>query len=166
MFNSPQALHRKLAPVSQQPGFTLIELLVTVAIVAILATIAYPVYTDQIAKARRAEVQAELMSLAGFMERIYTETGCYNPGPDMDCSTTGDAAPPAISAADDHFDYYDIGWSVTPDASSFELEAKPTAGKAQEGDGLLRIDHLGRRWWDENNNKDVKDANEDDWIRN
>jgi type IV pilus assembly protein PilE len=85
----------------------------------------------------------------------------------MDCGNgNADAAAPDISAADDGYDYYDIAFSGVPDADSFLLEATPTAGTAQAGDGILRINHLGQRWWDENGDGDVTDANEDDWIRN
>ena len=60
--------------------------MIVVAIVAILAAIAYPSYRDQIERTRRADAQAVLMQAAQFMERIYTENGCYNP--DDDCSGT------------------------------------------------------------------------------
>ena len=40
-----------------QQGFTLIELMVTVAIVGILASIAYPSYQDSVMKSRRADVK-------------------------------------------------------------------------------------------------------------
>ena len=61
-------------------GFTLIELLIAVAIVGILAAIAYPSYLEQIRKTRRADAEAVLMQAAQFMERVYSEAGCYNPG--------------------------------------------------------------------------------------
>ena len=59
-------------------GFTLIELMVVVAIVAILAAIAYPSYRSQIEKTRRADAKAVLMQAAQYMERLYTENGCYD----------------------------------------------------------------------------------------
>jgi type IV pilus assembly protein PilE len=45
-------------------GFTLIELMVTVAIVAILAAVAYPSYQNQVKRGRRAAAQAHLMDIA------------------------------------------------------------------------------------------------------
>ena len=59
-------------------GFTLIELLIAVAIVGIIAGIAYPSYQDQIRKSRRAQGKTELLELAQFMERNFTITGRYN----------------------------------------------------------------------------------------
>ncbi len=61
-------------------GFTLVEVVITVAIVGILAAIAYPSYISQIQKVRRADVQTVLMQNAQYLQRIYTQTGCYNPG--------------------------------------------------------------------------------------
>ena len=44
-------------------GFTLIELMIVVAIVAILASIAYPSYKDSVLKSRRAEARTALSEL-------------------------------------------------------------------------------------------------------
>ena len=58
-------------------GFTLIELMITVAIVGILAAIAYPSYQDSILKGRRAEGRTALLNLLQQQERYYTQTGTY-----------------------------------------------------------------------------------------
>lgn len=59
-------------------GFTLIELMITVAIVGILAAIAYPSYQQYVLRSARAEAAGLLMEIAGGMERHYTTVGNYN----------------------------------------------------------------------------------------
>jgi type IV pilus assembly protein PilE len=41
-------------------GFTLLELMIVVAVIAILASVAYPSYLDSVRKSRRADAQAAL----------------------------------------------------------------------------------------------------------
>lgn len=58
-------------------GFSLIEVMIAVAIVGILAAIAYPAYTNQIAKGRRAECRAGLMQALQQQERYFTQFNAY-----------------------------------------------------------------------------------------
>jgi len=57
---------------SNSSGFTLIELVVTVAIVGILASVAYPSYISQVRKAVRAELAKDILECAAVLERRYT----------------------------------------------------------------------------------------------
>jgi type IV pilus assembly protein PilE len=58
-------------------GFTLIELMITVAIVAILASIAFPAYTSQVRKGKRAEGKAKILTAQQRLERYYTDNSTY-----------------------------------------------------------------------------------------
>ncbi|HKS13261.1 MAG TPA: type IV pilin protein [Pseudomonas sp.] len=61
-----------------QRGLSLIELLLVVAVVGMLAGIAYPSYTDQVRRAARAEAVATLQDSALRLERHYSRAGQYH----------------------------------------------------------------------------------------
>lgn len=103
---------------SAYDGFTLLELMIVVAIVAILATIAYPSYREQVMKSRRADAKAALYNWAQALERCYTQYGAYD---DDNCSAidAGD-----FVARDSENRLYQITGAV--DVSTFTLTATPS----------------------------------------
>lgn len=56
---------------SKQSGFTLIELMIAVVILAILAAIAMPMYSNYITKAKARSAQSDLVALSVVMESLY-----------------------------------------------------------------------------------------------
>ena len=68
-------------------GFTLLELMIAVAIVAIIATIAYSSFMRQVAKSRRTDAKAALLSCAQMLERFNTQSGSYAAGADAAVNT-------------------------------------------------------------------------------
>ncbi len=104
-------------------GFTLIELMIVVVIIGILAAIAYPSYQEQVRQTRRANAQANLMELASYMERYYTENFTY-------VGTKG--ALPFSQSPKSGTAYYSIVVASDPTATSYQLVA--TAQGAQADD--------------------------------
>lgn len=58
-------------------GFTLTELMIVVAIVGILAAVAYPSYVGSVRKSNRSDAQIALTEAGARQERLHAETGTY-----------------------------------------------------------------------------------------
>lgn len=61
----------------QETGFTLIELMITVAIIGILAAIAYPSYQEYVLRGNRTEGMAMLNDAAARQERFFAQNNSY-----------------------------------------------------------------------------------------
>jgi len=62
----------------QQRGFTLIEVMIVVAIVAILAAVALPSYTDYVKRGKIQEATTHLLSMRTKMEQYYQDNRRYD----------------------------------------------------------------------------------------
>ncbi len=62
---------------TRRNGFTLVELMIVVAVIGILAAIAYPNYTEYVLRGRRAEARTALIDLMQQQERFFTQNGTY-----------------------------------------------------------------------------------------
>jgi len=75
----------------KQKGMTLIEIMIVVAIVGILAAVAYPSYQNHILRSHRAAATSCLLELSQFMERNYTQNMRYDSVgfvlPNLQCMT-------------------------------------------------------------------------------
>ena len=81
---------------TRQRGFTLIELMITVAIVAILAAIAYPSYTSHIRKGVRRAAQAQMMDIANREQQFLLSNRTYVSYGDL--QTSGYSLPTDLTA--------------------------------------------------------------------
>lgn len=124
-------------------GFTLIELMVAVAIVGILASIAYPSYMDSVRKSRRADAKAALSNAAQALERHYTEKNTYLN------ATLGDGAgaifPDHAPTDREHGSAYYLLSIANQGVSTYSLKATPTGAMASDSCGVLTLDHLGQK---------------------
>jgi type IV pilus assembly protein PilE len=63
----------------KESGFTLIELMITVAIVGILAAVAYPSYQNYIKKGLRRAAQAQILDIANREQQFLLSNRVYVP---------------------------------------------------------------------------------------
>ncbi len=118
---------------ARSAGFTLIELMIVVVIIAILTAIAYPSYLDSVRKARRADAQADLVELASFMERSFTENSNY---------TT--AVLPFTQSPRTNTAFYQIDFNPARTATSYTLRSIPQGDQTNDPCGTMTLTNTGQ----------------------
>lgn len=112
-------------------GFTLIEFMVAVAIVGILAAVAYPSYTDYVRKSRRADARSALLDIAARQERRFSQINNYS-------SSLADFGYTASSVTG-----YTLALSGVT-ASAFTVTATPTGVQTGDACGTFELNETGR----------------------
>ena len=104
----------------QRPtGFTLIELMITVAIIAVLAAIAIPNYTDYVRRGKLQEATSTLLSMRTKMEQYFQDNRSYTtPGaPVLAPCTAGSSVPiPPLK-------YFSVACNPAPTATTYTIQA-------------------------------------------
>jgi len=128
-------------------GFTLIELMITVAVIGILAAVAYPSYLSFMIRGNRSQAEQFLSDLAQRQERFRLDQGLYA----KDLPTLVISLPPTVSR------YYDSPdptatpptlFASTTAPAFFVAALTPKSGTTQAGDGRLFINSRGETWRD------------------
>ncbi|KZY70642.1 hypothetical protein A3737_30015, partial [Oleiphilus sp. HI0065] len=133
----------------KQKGFTLIELMIVVAIIGILASIAYPGYQESVAKTRRANAQGEMLALSSALERRYSEVNHYSDAAAAGADTGAPDAslyiiePEVVQFYTITISETDGGVADTTAAQSYEISAVPAGGMTGDRCGTMTLNSAG-----------------------
>jgi type IV pilus assembly protein PilE len=132
---------RQNARLRPATGFTLIELMITVAIIAILASVAYPSYQQYVIRSNRSEMEQFMLDVSNREEefllnnRSYTNLAGLNlsvPARLQSLYTVTAAATTSCAGA-------------TLTAPSYCITSTPVATSIQKDDGALTLDSQGNK---------------------
>ena len=149
------SLNEKPARQTAERGFTLIELMIVVAIIGIIAAIAFPSYQESVAKSRRADAQRALMEAEQYMRRYFAAVDTFE-GASLPASLAISPRPGSdgSGAAAYNIELLEQGAVVATttalSASTFTLRATRTGSMANDRCGNLSIDNTGRKVVTEN----------------
>jgi type IV pilus assembly protein PilE len=122
-------------------GFTLIELMIVVAIVGILAAVAYPSYLEHIKKARRAEAKALLIQIGNREQQFYMDSRGFEAVADMtSLAASGLRITPEPKVAENYGLTITVPNSVPP---SFSATLTPLSGSQMDGDYSYSLSSQG-----------------------
>jgi type IV pilus assembly protein PilE len=117
-------------------GITLVELLVVMAVLGIIASVAYPSYRGQVMRSHRAAAQAFLMDVSLRQQQRLVDVRSYA----ADLDELGMSAPESVAR---HYTItIDAGDDLPP---AFTLSAAPIGAQVNDKCETLLVDSAGRK---------------------
>lgn len=113
-------------------GFTLVELMIVVAIIGIIAAVAYPSYQDQVRKSKRTDGHSKVMDAMARQERYFSENNTYT----ADMTDLGYTADP-VDSDNKHYKIDGAACASKTIAQCVKLTATAQGGQASDGDLTL-----------------------------
>ena len=119
-----------------QRGFTLVEVMIVVAILGVLAAIAYPNYQRYVIKSKRTDMMSELHNVAAEIQSRKLIQGSYS-----NALTTGLGGdyPKQGNAL------YTITFTPNPLTAEWSIIATPKAGSQMASDGTLSLNYQNNK---------------------
>lgn len=120
-----------------QVGFTLIEIMIVVAIIGILAAIAYPSYDEYVKRGNRTEGQALLSDASARQERYFAQNNAY-------VTSNGDIAKLGLKGGNkSETNKYTLTVSKVDEDGGYTLTAEQEFNDSKCGD--LTLDARGKK---------------------
>ncbi len=123
-------------------GFTLIEMMIAVAIIGVLAAIAFPSYQQYRIRENRTEVESTMVQIAQKLAAYKLANNNYGVAATTMSTLYGTAVYPQTGTA-----LYDLALDTTTVAGSWTLSATPKIGTMQVGNGVVLLNDQGWRCW-------------------
>lgn len=137
-------------------GFTLIEMMIVVAIIGVLAAIAYPSYQQYVIKTKRTDMMTEMQNIASEIEGRKLAQGSYS------AISAGVKTDFATAYPRQGTQLYDV--TITdPLVAKWTITATPKIGSQMLSDGNLTFNYQGIKCRIKGTNK--KCGNGDEWNK-
>jgi len=121
---------------SKHQGFTLIEMMIVVAVIGVLAAIAYPSYQRYVIKSKRTDMMSEMQNIASEIESRKLAQGSYS------AISAGVKTDFATAYPSQGTQLYDV--TITdPLVAKWTIIASPKTGTQMASDGNLSLNYQG-----------------------
>lgn len=130
----------------RQQGFTLLELMIIVAIIGVLAAIAYPSYQEYVRRSHHGDMQSEMMRISQEAQRYFTSRRNFN---GMTLANLG-----SNGSFPTNNPRYNLAITTQPSAGNanihnrWVLTATPVASSSQAGYGTIKLNSDGHKCWE------------------